>query len=111
MLVFFALDNAKVLSFALGEAKLPNTNGFASQWNIGFKKKENWLPLTTMALVMRRAVPTFPPIVLLSMTCHLMVGAGFPSAVQFTRSPTVYSSFRGDRVTVFVPSEKKTRIS
>ena len=38
MLVFFALDNAKVLSFALGEAKLPNANGFALQWNIGF----NW---------------------------------------------------------------------
>ena len=37
MLVFFALGNAKVLSFALGDAKLPNANGFASQWNIGFK--------------------------------------------------------------------------
>ena len=35
MLVFFALGNAKVLSFALGDAKLPNANGFASQWNIG----------------------------------------------------------------------------
>ena len=35
MLVFFALGNAKVLSFALGEAKVPNANGFASQWNIG----------------------------------------------------------------------------
>ena len=37
MLVFFALGNAKVLSFALGDAKVPNANGFASQWNIGFK--------------------------------------------------------------------------
>ena len=36
MLVFFALGNAKVLSFALGDAKLPNANVFASQWNIGF---------------------------------------------------------------------------
>ena len=35
MLVFFALGNAKVLSFALGDAKLPNANGFASQLNIG----------------------------------------------------------------------------
>ena len=29
MLVFFALGNAKVLSFALGDAKVPNANGFA----------------------------------------------------------------------------------
>ena len=36
MLVFFALGNAIVLSFVLGEAKLPNANGFASQWHIGF---------------------------------------------------------------------------
>ena len=35
MLVFFALGNAKVLSFALGDAKVPNANVFASQWNIG----------------------------------------------------------------------------
>ena len=35
LLVFFALGNAKVLSFALGDAKVPNANGFASQWNIG----------------------------------------------------------------------------
>ena len=38
MLVFFALGNAKVLSFALGDAEVPNANGFASQWNIGFSK-------------------------------------------------------------------------
>ena len=37
MLLFFALGNAKVLSFALGDAKVPNANGFESQWNIGFK--------------------------------------------------------------------------
>ena len=36
MLVFFALGNAKVIFFVLGDAKLPNANGFASQWNIGF---------------------------------------------------------------------------
>ena len=35
--VFFVLCNAKILSFALVDAKLPNANGFASQWNIGFK--------------------------------------------------------------------------
>ena len=34
MLVFFALGNAKVLSFALGDANVPNTNVFASQGNI-----------------------------------------------------------------------------
>ena len=38
MLVFFALGNAKVLSFASGDAKVPNSNGFASQWNIGLIK-------------------------------------------------------------------------
>ena len=37
MLVFFALGIAKVLSFALGDAKVPNANGFGSQWNIGLK--------------------------------------------------------------------------
>ena len=37
MLVFFALGKAKVLSFALGDAKVSNTNGFALQWNIGFR--------------------------------------------------------------------------
>ena len=36
MLVIFTLGNAKVLSFVLGDAKVPNANGFASQWNIGF---------------------------------------------------------------------------
>ena len=35
MLVFLALGNAKVLSFALGDTKVPNLNVFAPQWNIG----------------------------------------------------------------------------
>ena len=35
MLVFLALANAKVLSFALDNAKLPDASSFASQWNIG----------------------------------------------------------------------------
>ena len=39
MLVFFALGNAKVLSFALADAKVPNASSFASQWNIGFSLK------------------------------------------------------------------------
>ena len=43
MLVFFALGNAKVLSFALGDAKVPNANGFASQWNIGYNC---YIPIT-----------------------------------------------------------------
>ena len=37
MLVLFALGNAKVLSFALSDAKVPNANHFASQWNKGLK--------------------------------------------------------------------------
>ena len=37
MLVFFASPNAKDSTFALGDAKVPNANGFASQWNIGLK--------------------------------------------------------------------------
>ena len=36
MLVFFALGNAKVLSFALADAKVPNASSFAFWWNIGF---------------------------------------------------------------------------
>ena len=36
MLVFLALGYAKVLSFALGDAKVPNANDFAFWWNIGF---------------------------------------------------------------------------
>ena len=30
-------DTNMLVSFALGDAKVPNANGFASQWNIGFK--------------------------------------------------------------------------
>ena len=39
MLVFLASGKAKVLSFALGDAKVPNANGFASQWNIGLSNQ------------------------------------------------------------------------
>ena len=37
MLVFLALGDAKVLSFALGDAKVPDSRYFAFWWNIGFK--------------------------------------------------------------------------
>ena len=37
MLVFLALGNAKELSFALANAKLPDASIFASQWNIGLR--------------------------------------------------------------------------
>ena len=36
MLVFLALGTAKVLSFALGDAKVPKARSFAFWWNIGF---------------------------------------------------------------------------
>ena len=36
MLVFFASGNAKVVYFALGDAKVPNASSFAFWWNIGF---------------------------------------------------------------------------
>ena len=35
MLVFLALGDAKVLSFALGDAKVPDARYFAFRWNIG----------------------------------------------------------------------------
>ena len=31
-------DTNMLVSFALGDAKVPNTNDFASQWNIGFRE-------------------------------------------------------------------------
>ena len=37
MLVFLALGDAKVLSFALGDAKVPDARYFAFWWNIGFR--------------------------------------------------------------------------
>ena len=37
MLVFLALGNAKELSFALVDAKVPSVNDFAFWWNIGLK--------------------------------------------------------------------------
>ena len=36
MLVFLALGDAKWLSFALGDAKVPDARYFAFWWNIGF---------------------------------------------------------------------------
>ena len=39
MLVFLALGDAKVLSFALGEAKVPDARYFAFWWNIGLSGK------------------------------------------------------------------------
>ena len=37
-----ASGDAKVLSFVLGDAKVPNASSFASQWNIGFKDRAWW---------------------------------------------------------------------
>ena len=37
MLVYFALGNAKVLSFASADAKVPNAISFAFWWNIGLR--------------------------------------------------------------------------
>ena len=39
MLVFLALGDAKVLSFALGDAKVPDARYFAFWWNIGLSVK------------------------------------------------------------------------
>ena len=36
MLVFLALGDAKLLSFASGDAKVPDARYFAFWWNIGF---------------------------------------------------------------------------
>ena len=36
MLVSFALGNAKVWRWGSKPTPVPNANGFASQWNIGF---------------------------------------------------------------------------
>ena len=38
MLVFLALGDAKMLSFALGDAKVPDARYFAFWWNIGFSR-------------------------------------------------------------------------
>ena len=37
MLVFLTLGDAKVLSFALGDAKVPNARYFAFWWNTGLR--------------------------------------------------------------------------
>ena len=39
MLVFLALGDAKMLSFALGDAKVPDARYFEFWWNIGFTCK------------------------------------------------------------------------
>ena len=52
MMVFFVLGNAKVLSFALGNAKLPDASSFASQWNIGFKD----IPILTAGIHLKKIV-------------------------------------------------------
>ena len=39
MLVFFASGNAKVLSFALADAKVPNASSFGFWWNIGLREQ------------------------------------------------------------------------
>ena len=39
MLVFLALGDAKMLSFALGDAKVPDARNFAFWWNIGLTQK------------------------------------------------------------------------
>ena len=41
MLVYLALGNTKVLSFALADAKVPDARYFAFWWNIGLKVG-NW---------------------------------------------------------------------
>ena len=41
MLVFLALGNAKVLSFAIGDAKVPNARSFAFWWNIGLTREKD----------------------------------------------------------------------
>ena len=40
MLVFFASGNAKVISFALADAKVPNARYFAFWWNIGLSIRD-----------------------------------------------------------------------
>ena len=49
MLVFLALGDAKVLSFALGDAKVPNAGYFAFWWNIGLPHSVI-LPLSVLTL-------------------------------------------------------------
>ena len=55
MLVFLALGNAKVLSFTLGDAKVPDANDFALWWNIGFTPFIDWAnnehSLTSLSIV------------------------------------------------------------
>ena len=50
MLVFFALGNTKVLSFALRNAKLPDASSFTSQWNIGLTLSFKYVNGTDVSL-------------------------------------------------------------
>ena len=62
MLVYFALGNAKVLSFALADAKVPNAISFAFWWNIGFrllKKSIHWAICGTCNVIVFVCDPTF----------------------------------------------------
>ena len=43
MLVFLALGDAKLLSFASGDAKVPDARYFAFWWNIGFNQSKSML--------------------------------------------------------------------
>ena len=52
MLVFLVLGNAKELSFALGDAKVPNAHDFASQWNIGLSVQDKALWLATWPITL-----------------------------------------------------------
>ena len=51
MLVFFALGNAKVLSFALADAKVPNASSFAFWWNIGFRNNSQIILIMAMYII------------------------------------------------------------
>ena len=59
MLVFLALGNAKVLSFVLGDAKVPNANDFVLQWNIGFRILIKWEKSCTTAKMYHETIYLF----------------------------------------------------
>ena len=54
MLVIFALGNAKVLAFALDNAKLPNASSFAFWWNIGFSVLVECKEVVSLVLLNRQ---------------------------------------------------------
>ena len=49
--VTLTLDDAHLVSFALGDAKVPKTNGFASQWNISFSKVKTAVEVSGVGVV------------------------------------------------------------